>query len=337
MAGSNFQHDGSSTLTHRDYTVGWICALPTEMAAARGMLDPRHNPLPQDSHDNNNYILGRIGAHNVVLACLPDGVTGLTSAAAVALNMLSSFKWLRFGLMVGIGGGVPSQENDIRLGDVVVSKPTGTFGGVIQYDFGKTVQEGRFTRTGSLNRPPDVLLAALANLQAKHLMEGHELSRYLSEMVMRYPNMRTQFTHPGTQHDLLYKAEYDHQGNDATCLHCDASRLVDRNPRDSEIPVVHYGLIASGNQVMRHGGTRDRLRRELDVLCFEMEAAGLMDRFPCLVIRGICDYADSHKNKCWQAYAAATAAAYAKELLGVIAGDEVAETRRVAETGEPAF
>jgi nucleoside phosphorylase len=101
--------------------------------------------------------------------------------------------------------------------------------------------------------------------------------------------------------------------------------------------VVHYGLIASGNQVMRHGGTRDRLRRELDVLCFEMEAAGLMDRFPCLVIRGICDYADSHKNKCWQAYAAATAAAYAKELLGVIAGDEVADTRRVAETGEPAF
>ena len=66
---------------------------------------------------------------------------------------------------------------------------------------------------------------------------------------------------------------------------------------------------------MRHGATRDRLRRELDVLCFEMEAAGLMDSFLCLVIRGGCHYADSHKNKRWQAYAAATAAAYAKGLL----------------------
>ena len=56
----------------------------------------------------------------------------------------------------------------------------------------------------------------------------------------------------------------------------------------------------------------------MGVLCVEMEAAGLMDDFPCLVIRGICDYADSHKNKRWQPYAAATAAAYAKELLSTI-------------------
>lgn len=55
-----------------------------------------------------------------------------------------------------------------------------------------------------------------------------------------------------------------------------------------------------------------------DIICVEMEAAGLMDSFPCLVIRGICDYADSHKNKKWQPYAAATAAAYMKELLSVI-------------------
>jgi nucleoside phosphorylase len=243
------------------------------MAAARGMLDEGHDPLQQSPHDDNNYTLGRIGAHNVVLACLPSGVTGLTSAATVATQMLSTFRGLRFGLMVGIGGGVRSEENDIRLGDVVVSKPTGTFGGVVQYDFGKTVQNGRFTRTGALNRPPDVLLAALASLQAKHLMEDPELSRHLSEMVVRYPNMRAQFTHQGTHHDLLYEAEYDHQSGNATCVHCDASRMVDREPRNSDTPAIHYGLIASGNQVMRHGGTRDRLRKELDVLCFEMEAA----------------------------------------------------------------
>jgi nucleoside phosphorylase len=310
--------DASTTLTHRDYTVGWICALPAEMAAARGMLDQHHKPLEQDPHDENNYTLGCIGVHNVVLACLPGGVTGLTSAVAVAIRMFASFKWLRFGLMVGIGGGVPSHDHDIRLGDVVVSKPSGTFGGVIQYDFGKTVQEGRFTRTGSLNRPPDMLLTALANLQAKHLMEDLELSRKITEMVMEYPKMRTQFTHPGKQEDQLYETGYDHQGDPATCAHCDASRLVDREVRISDAPVVHYGLIASGNQVMRYSGTRDRLRKELDILCFDMGAAGLMDRFPCLVIRGICDYADSHMNKRWQPYAAATAAAYANELLSLI-------------------
>jgi nucleoside phosphorylase len=102
------------------------------------------------------------------------------------------------------------------------------------------------------------------------------------------------------------------------CDHCSKERLVVRQPRRQEI-MVHHGTIASGNRVMRDATERDRVSAELDsVLCFEMEAAGLMNSFPCLVIRGICDYADSHKNKIWQPYAAATAAAYAKELLSVI-------------------
>jgi nucleoside phosphorylase len=318
-------------MRHQDYTVGWICALPAEMAAAQAMLDEHHNPLQQDPDDHNTYIVGRIGVHNVVLACLPSGVTGTISAATVAMQMLSSFKRLRFGLMVGIGGGVPSEENDIRLGDIVVSQPTGSSGGVIQYDFGKTVQSGQFIRTGSLNRPPNILLTALAALQAKHLIEGHELSNHLSQMVTRYPNMGAQFAHPGTQHDWLYEAEYDHPEGNITCSQCDRGRLVDREPRPSAVPAIHYGLIASGDQVMRHGTTRDRLRKELHVLCFEMEAAGLMDSFPYLVIRGICDYADSHKNKRWQAYAAATAAAYAKELLCLIPGNLVFGAQTAAE------
>ena len=293
------------------------------MAAATAMLDEHHNPLQQNSRDHNTYTLGRIGRHNVVVACLPTGVMGTVSAARVADQMLRTFEEIRFGLVVGIGGGVPSEENDIRLGDIVVSKPIKESGGVIQYDFGKTVQEGRFKRTGSLNRPPDMLLTALASLQSKHMRERPELMKYLSEMLRRYPKMVTQFARPDTQHDLLYDAEYDHITEQATCSQCNTSKLIDREPRPSEDPFIHYGLIASGDQVMRHGATRERLRKELDVLCFEMEAAGLMDDFPCLVVRGICDYADSHKNKLWQGYAAATAAAYAKELLSVIPGNLV--------------
>lgn len=108
--------------------------------------------------------------------------------------------------------------------------------------------------------------------------------------------------------------------------------MKDRPPRNRNVPVIHYGTIASGNQVMKDGITRDRLREQLDVLCFEMEAAGLMDSFPCLVIRGISDYADSHKNKRWQEYAAATAAAYAKELLCIIRGKYVADAATASTT-----
>ena len=94
--------------------------------------------------------------------------------------------------------------------------------------------------------------------------------------------------------------------------------LVSRPPRKSQEPVVHYGTIASGNKVMTDAVTRDQLAEEFEVRCFEMEAAGLMNDFPCLVIRGIADYADSHKNKLWRKYAAAAAASYAKELLNLI-------------------
>jgi nucleoside phosphorylase len=318
-------------MRHQDYTVGWICALPIEMAAAVGMLDECHPGLPQLPQDDNNYVLGRIGDHNTAIACLPTGVTGVQSAAIVADQMLRTFTSIRFGLMVGIGGGVPSKEHDIRLGDVVISKPMDTSGGVIQYDFGKTVQEGRFVRTGSLNRPPNILLSAVSNLQAKHMMGEPEASRHLAAMVSQYPKLQADCTYQGVEHDQLFEADYDHPTGDATCANCNSARLVYRASRADNDPAIHYGLIASGNQMMRDGATRERLQKELNVLCFEMEAAGLMDNFPCLVIRGICDYADSHKNKSWQAYAAATAAAYAKELLGAIAGHQVSVKRSRAE------
>lgn len=315
-----------ANLTHEDYTVGWICALPCEMAAAKAMLDDIHRNLPTRPNDHNTYVLGSINGHNVVVACMPLGVYGSNSAAAVATQMLSTFESIRFGLMVGIGGGVPTKEVDIRLGDVVISKPTGSFSGVVQYDFGKTVEEGRFRHTGSLNKPPAALLTAISQLQADHMMKLGRVSDYLSEMVARYPDMSSRFTYRGSTCDQLFEAEYDHLDINSTCQSCDIARVMHRPIRAQAGPMIHYGIIASGNQVMRHGVTRDQLRKEFGVLCFEMEAAGLMDNFPCLVIRGVCDYADSHKNKQWQEYAAATAAAYSKELLSIIPTDRVMNT-----------
>ncbi|KAH0556025.1 hypothetical protein GP486_006033 [Trichoglossum hirsutum] len=312
----------------QDYTVGWVCALPIELAAATTMLDEEHQSLPQDSNDTNLYTLGHIGEHNVVLACLPAGQTGLNSAATVAIWMKAKFVSMRFGLMVGVGGGVPSAESDIRLGDVVVSQPHMHHGGVVQYDFGKTGPSG-FTQTGSLNMPPTVLLTALAKIRANHYIGRSNISTYMSA-ISDIPH----FTLARAGRDILFESTYEHVGG-PTCDRCSRDKLVERTAREGQEVVIHYGTIASGNQIMRDGVTRDRLSSELGgVLCFDMEAAGLMNDFPCVVIRGICDYADSHKNKKWQPYAAATAAACAKELLSVIPSADVAKTRTVDEVIE---
>jgi nucleoside phosphorylase len=308
-----------------DYSVGWVCALPVELAAAQLMLDEEHQPLDQDSNDSILYTLGRIGDHNVVIACLPAGQVGPQSAATVAMQMKTSFPSIRFGLMVGIGGGVPNEEADIRLGDVVVSQPHQVHGGVVQYDFGKATPSG-FQRTGFLNMPPTILLHAVAKVRSNGFMGRSSLPAYVSKLS-EIPAFQRGNAGP----DVLYKASYKHEGG-STCGSCNKESTVEREPRGNQEIVVHYGTIASGNQVMRDGTTRDMLSSELGgVLCFEMEAAGLMNTFPCLVIRGICDYADSHKNKKWQPYAAGTAAAYAKEVLSVILARDVSTAPTIDE------
>ncbi|KAH7122351.1 putative kinesin [Dendryphion nanum] len=311
-------------LRRKDYTVGWICALPVELAAARTMLDEEHKELERDSssQDENAYCLGSIGGHNVVIVCLPAGQIGNNSAATVAARMKATFRAIQIGLMVGIGGGVPSAEADIRLGDVVVSQPQQTSGGVIQYDLGKSTPDG-FQRTGSLNAPPQILLGAVAMMQSSKLLDGSRLVKHTLKLD-RNPTFRRNEAGP----DVLFKPTYNHLGGQ-TCNLCNLSRQEARRPRAGDEPVVHYGTIASGNQVIRDGCVRDKVSRELGgVLCFEMEAAALMNSFPCLVIRGICDYADSHKNKRWQPYAAGTAAACAKEILLAISPVDVAEEQK---------
>ncbi|KAB8416437.1 hypothetical protein FH972_024956 [Carpinus fangiana] len=321
---------------HADYRIALISALPIERACAEALLDERHSDLPLRLRDSNVYTLGRIGRHNVVLASLPKGTPGNVSAARVASRIWQNFPQVRFGLMIGVGGGVPDVEHkgkrDIRLGDVIVGKPDSTFGGVVQYRMGKTVPgpsgTSEFKRVGSLNRPPDILLAAVSKLEARHLAKGSEMLKHLSKMMEHYPMLRERCLNPGPERDLLFKAAYNHEEDEESCNECDATKKVDRTPRQDQEPVVHYGTIASADEVMRHGLTRDVIAKDFGILCFEMEAAGLDGDFPCLVIRGICDYADSHKNKEWQPYASATAAAYAKELLYTIPSEE--NDRKVA-------
>ncbi|PIG84613.1 hypothetical protein AARAC_010916 [Aspergillus arachidicola] len=302
------------------FQIGWICALPIEAAAAIEMLDEKFGILEeQDAADSNTYTLGRIDKHCVVIACLPGGQYGTTSATTVANNMLRTFSQsLRIGLMVGIGGGVPSAAHDIRLGDIVISYPQGTCGGVIQYDMGKVIAGGEFERTGSLNSPPRALLTAVGTIRAAALTDDPRYPEYLQNAIGRTVRTRKNFGRPTTQSDRLFRAKYDHPANATSCDGCPAEWKETRDEREDSDPQPHYGIIASGNSVIKHGETREQLGATTGALCFEMEAAGLMLDFPCIVVRGICDYADSHKNKQWQGYAALAAASYTKELLEYI-------------------
>ncbi|KFA79857.1 hypothetical protein S40288_10302 [Stachybotrys chartarum IBT 40288] len=322
----------------QNYTIGWISAIPTESVAARQFLDEQHEgPEHIAQHDNNVYTLGKIGRHNIVMATLPKGKYGTTMAATVARDMLHSFPNIRIGLMVGIGGGAPTTEHDVRLGDIVVSSQYEDQGGIFQYDFGKTIQEQTFHYTQHLNQPPQLLLAAISGLETQYEADGHQLKAQITQILEKKPRLYKKYSRPPAASDKLYQPNIIHgdplQSCDQVCGH-GLNHLVHRLDRSEEDddPVIHYGLIASANQLMKDARIRDKLAAEKGVLCFEMEAAGLMDHFPCIVIRGICDYSDTHKNEEWQGYAAMTAAAYAKELLRQIPPNKVEAERRISKT-----
>jgi nucleoside phosphorylase len=274
--------------------------------------------------------LGRLGKHNVVIAVLPDGEYGTASAASVGTNMLHSFPNVRIGLMAGIGGGAPS-KHDVRLGDIVVSAPRDGESGVFQYNFRQTIQEQAFRHTRFLNQPPTILRSAMTGILAQYKRKGHQIEEAIRLVLEKNPRLRLEYARPQLSSDKLFKAEIDHITTCGEFCVNNPLCLVERRERAEyeDNPAIHYGLIASGNQLIKDAAIRDRLAAEKDVLCFETEAAGLMNYFPCLVIRGICDYSDSHKNKEWQGYAAMAAAAYAKDLLSRIPPNKIEAEKRI--------
>lgn len=307
-----------SHLSRDSYRVGWICPLEVEQIAAMEMLDEEHKTLSQPSGDTNVYNLGSINGHNIVIAGLPKA--GNCSAATVISQMRMTFPKLKYALLVGIGGGVPAKTEYgmIRLGHVVVSKPTGIHSGALQYDHGKA-KTGHFERKGYLTPPPTALINAAREVAVRrHRMDHDPIWRNIERIDFSRQSL-CRFEFPGAMKDHLYPSDYEHQRMGESCEKggCDPKQLIHQltsETRGSYI-TVHRGTIASGELVIKDAKKRDNLAEDYGVLCFEMEAAGVMTDFPCMVIRGISDYCDSHKNDIWHGYAAAAAAAYARQLF----------------------
>ncbi|PNP53911.1 hypothetical protein FNYG_15667 [Fusarium nygamai] len=302
------------------FEIAIICALPLEADAIEALFDhywdDDGSPFDKGPGDPNAYSTGVIGRHNVVLSYMPG--IGIANAAAVASNCGKSFPGTKLALVVGICGVVPFKpdKDEIVLGDVIISD------GIVQYDFGRQLPD-RFARKDTLldllGRPNQEIRGILAKLRS--LWHRRQLSAKIAEyleILRQEPGLRAEY--PGVTKDRLFEASYRHTEDQKSCeqLGCNGelvlrSRLETAGVRPT--PAVHFGLMASGNSVMKSGEDRDRIAVQEGVIAFEMEGAGVWDSFPCIVIKGACDYADSHKNKDWQRYAAATAAACAKAFL----------------------
>ncbi|KAH7201293.1 hypothetical protein DER44DRAFT_440777 [Fusarium oxysporum] len=302
------------------FEIAIICALPLEADAIEALFDycwdGNGPPFGKAAWDPNSYSTGLIGCHNVVLVRMPG--IGKVHAAAAASSCRASFPNVKIALVVGVCGVAPFKRDgeEIVLGDVVISEC------IIQYDFGRRLPGQFIPKEGpldSLGRPNQEVRGVLA--QAKGI-KGRQLlvsgvARYLS-ILRQNPELHAEY--PGVAYDRLFEASYRHGEDQKPCeqVGCDG-KLVPRRrlqaARPSPAPAIHFGLMASGDFVMKSGKDRDREVEARDIVAFEMEGAGVWDILPCVVIKGACDYADSHKSKVWQRYAAATAASCTKAFL----------------------
>ncbi len=298
------------------YTVALIAPLEIEALAVLALFDEEHEGdfALARGHD---YVFsaGKIFGHNVVLATLPLGQPyGTGSAAALASQVKMFFPNLWFGLLVGVAAGLPdfsrSPPRDIRLGDVLVALPEGDSAGLIAYDLGRVVGENTIQLLHGghvLAKTEMVIRSAIGKIKRKAPKDTEAFLPYYHQIQNRGHTDGTfvdgMFVDPGQDQDILYEL-----GN-----------VVDRPRRpDDKRTRVWYGPIGSGEKLMRDAARRNELRDRYGIIGLEMEAAGTMNTIPVGVIRGVCDYADNHKNKDWQSYAAAMAAAYAKAILKTI-------------------
>lgn len=325
--------------SRHDFDIAVICALPVEADAVITALDHFWDDdelsMPYDKAigDANAYSTGVIGRHNVVLIHLSGMGKAAAGNAAAACRI--SFPGIKLALVVGVCGGTPRYgDTDIFLGDVIIST------GVKQFDFGRQFPdrfESKDTLDDSLGRPSLEIRSLLSKLKTTREKERLQakVSLYLDGQAAKYP---------GAENDQLFAPECRHKHQNplecdicAACtasshtacqmstkiecdtLGCDVANVISRPSRSGKqqpgCPSIHFGTIASGDIVMKSAETRDRVSDKTGAIAFEMESVGVWDVFPCLVIKGVCDYADSHKNKRWQPYAAATAAACAKAFL----------------------
>ncbi|KAF2405304.1 purine and uridine phosphorylase [Trichodelitschia bisporula] len=318
-------------LVPSSFSVALICALPLEAAAATALLDTIYPPFTHLTRptDPNTYTLGRLAGHNTVIALLPGA--GKLNAALLAVDLRISFPALALALVVGVAGAVPTSPSGvpIHLGDVLVSTA------VAEFDLETANPRAPMPAPPGANPAlaPRALLSRFASPAAASRLRAR-MGPYAAQLAAR-PELRAAY--PGPQADRLFASAYQHRhrrgcsicssggmcsavmGTDCSSIGCDLGYEI-RRVKGARGPGVHFGVMGCSDWVVRAGTERDGVAVREQVVGFEMEAAGVWDTLPTIVVKGVADYADSHKTKGWQAYASVTAAACARALLEEASG-----------------
>ncbi|QYT02838.1 PNP_UDP_1 domain-containing protein [Trichoderma simmonsii] len=338
-----------------DFEIAIICALKHEYDAVSYIFDEfwdeDGDQYGRAAGDTNHYATGRVGNYNVVLVLLVE--MGQTNAATAAASMRSSYRGLRLALLTGVCGSVPhGQYGDIFLGDVIISKTVVQYDFGWHYP---TMFVRRNTDEDKLGRPNKDIRSLVATFETDRGLDQLEqrTAHFLNQLQANVGRgrRRGKYNYPGAVKDNLFEPTHRHKhhvsptcicpncfnSSDAICdtalisscadLGCNDKRHIARNrfqatqqlehdrTGDYPQPAVYVGAVASGDKVIKSAGERDRLTKEAGVIAFETESAGVWDELPCIVVKGVCDYADSHKHEEWQNYAAAAAAAASKAIL----------------------
>ncbi|KAL3462629.1 purine and uridine phosphorylase [Aspergillus heterothallicus] len=324
--------------TRDGFEIAIICALPRETNAVLSAMDElwhdcRHH-YGKVAGDDNSYDFGRIGSHSVVIVTLPN--MGPVAASSASRSLKISFSAIKLALLVGICGAIPFKQDgsEIILGDVIIGET------IVELDYGRQYPHGFKRKDAVLDvhgRPNGEILSLLQRWKVPAILE---ILRRDSALHLRYLLEQMKADYPGADQDVLFQANYIHKHHascveccddgkhacqcslTASCgaLGCDQSQVVPRQRLEKAdhgvpSPLIHIGSIGTGNAVIKSGTHRDQYAQSEGVIGFEMEGVGVWDNVSCIIVKGVCDYADSHKNKIWQDYAAITAAAVAKAVL----------------------
>lgn len=261
------------------------------------------------------------------------------------------------------------EEDEILLGDVVISRAVVQYDFGRKYPE-KFIRKNTFEdNLGKATKNIQSLLKNFETDRGISLLQSQTaqfLIQLQNKRTGRKNRLLNKYRYPGTTKDRLFRSDYRHMHRgfygyccnicdgssgavcevalNATCeeLGCEEHYFVERerlqekqelelnSSEEAQAPSIHLGAVASGDTVLKSGRDRDEIAQNEGVIAFEMEAAGIWGEIPCIIVKGVCDYADSHKNKKWQDFAAATAAAAAKALLHRYPKTEKSQTWAVA-------
>ncbi|KAF4549452.1 Hypothetical protein D9617_21g096730 [Elsinoe fawcettii] len=326
------------------FQVAIMCALPLEADAVIAALDKVESNTAQKygaaQEDSNSYTIGEMSGHPVVVVHF-EGM-GKVAAAKATANANHSFPNLKLVLLAGICGGVPVTPDgkQIYIGDLILSTS------IKQYDFGRQLV-GRFEAkrgADAINpRPLEGVRSLLKMLDTTH--HRKTLQEDINATMDLLARQSTCYAWPDSDGRSYFPSHHHHKHSvvtttadpcdcqtggvcDIACktscvdLKCDSASMVVRceTCRSSRSTCRHdaqimFGIVGTGDTVFKSGTHRDQESKSHNLIAFAMEAAGPWEYLPTIVVKAVCDYADGHKIKEWQHYAAGIAAAGVKAIL----------------------